>query len=62
MIISILDEIEAFVLFLRYIGQRKFEELENMLYEGSTLLFSHNQASIKPNMYNNGNKNFVLES
>jgi len=31
-------------LYFRYIGQRKFEELENMLYEGSTLLFSHNQV------------------
>jgi len=31
-------------LYFRYVGQRKFEELEGMLYDGAVLLFSHNQV------------------
>jgi len=30
-------------LYFRYLGQKKYTELESMLYDGSTLLFSHNQ-------------------
>jgi len=32
-------------LYFRYVGQRKFEELEGMLYEGAVLLFSHKEVS-----------------
>jgi len=31
-------------LYFRYVGQRKYEELEVMLYDGAILLFSHNQV------------------
>ena len=29
----------------RYIGQRKYEELERMLYDGAVLLFSHDEVA-----------------
>ena len=29
----------------RYIGQKKFEELESMLFDGAVLLFSHEEIA-----------------
>jgi len=32
-------------LYFRYIGQRKYEELQGMLFDGAVLLFSHDQVA-----------------
>ena len=33
------------VLLTRYIGQKKYVELQSMLYDGAVLLFSHDQVA-----------------
>ena len=30
---------------LRYIGQKKYEELQSMLYDGAVLLFTHEEVA-----------------
>ena len=34
-----------FVILYRYIGQKKYEELQGMLFDGAVLLFSHQQVA-----------------
>ena len=34
-----------FVILYRYIGQKKYEELQGMLFDGAVLLFSHDQVA-----------------
>ena len=37
--------IELIETMLRYIGQKKYEELQSMLFDGAVLLFSHDEVA-----------------
>ena len=34
------------VLFFRYLGQKKYTDLEGLLYDGAVLLFEHEQVVV----------------
>ena len=36
---------KAITMFSRYIGQKKYTELQGMLYDGALLLFSHDEIA-----------------
>ena len=42
---TLLTGFGALIMFSRYIGQKKYTELQGMLYDGALLLFSHDEIA-----------------